>query len=56
MYALKNTRTGHIGNNAPDMKTAKRWLKAQMRIDAMNHKYFPEYFPVLDSYEIIEVE
>lgn len=54
MYGLKNIRTGKVVSIAPDMKTAKRWLKAQMRIDAMNHKYFPELCQI-ETYEIVEV-
>lgn len=55
MYGIKNVRTGKIVASTPDMKTAKNWLKAQMKIDMVNYIVFPEKFQI-EIYEIVEVE
>lgn len=54
MYGLKNIRTGQIVAKAPDMKTAKKWLKAQLKLDAYNVLLAPEIFQI-ETYEIVEV-
>ena len=54
MYGIKNVRTGKIVASTPDMKTAKNWLKAQMKLDKMNHALLPDFFQI-ETYEIVEV-